>query len=211
MRISELSERSDVPVATVKYYLREQLLHPGAAVTARMADYDETHLERLRLLRVLREVGQVPISRLRAVVEAVESRATAHEVLGEAADALAPTPPPPGPGHDEAREHAERLVAAAGWDVRSTSPDMADLTGVMETYLDLTGTQLPEQVARPYVEAADRLARWEIDNLDAEHGGQALLRQMVLGQVLLGRLLMVLRRLAEESYSNRRFGAVPAD
>ena len=63
MRISELAEVSGVPLATVKYYLREGLLPPGRSVTARLSEYDDEHLRRLRLLRALREVGGVPVSR----------------------------------------------------------------------------------------------------------------------------------------------------
>ena len=34
MRLAELSERSGVPTATIKYYLREGLLPPGRQVNA---------------------------------------------------------------------------------------------------------------------------------------------------------------------------------
>ncbi|MFI8354714.1 MerR family transcriptional regulator [Streptomyces cyaneofuscatus] len=51
MRLAELSERSGVPTATVKYYLREGLLPAGRRVSATQAEYDEGHLRRLRLVR----------------------------------------------------------------------------------------------------------------------------------------------------------------
>ena len=53
MRISELSEASGVPVATLKYYLREGLLPPGESLGATRADYSEDHLRRVRLVRAL--------------------------------------------------------------------------------------------------------------------------------------------------------------
>src|SRR6478672_3001621 len=56
MLVSELAERADVPLATVKYYLREGLLPPGENVGPRGADYGEAHLRRLRVLRALRDV-----------------------------------------------------------------------------------------------------------------------------------------------------------
>ena len=43
MRLAELSERSGVSTATIKYYLREGLLQPGRRVTATQAEYDEEH------------------------------------------------------------------------------------------------------------------------------------------------------------------------
>lgn len=210
MRISELSDRSGVPVATVKYYLREGLLPPGDAISARMTDYGESHLERLRLLRLLREVGGVPIARLKAVTRAVDAGDTFHDVFGAAADALAPSPRHPGPHRDEARAQVDSLLATAQWEVRAASPDREHLAGVLETVQELLGHPLPDEVLAPYVRAADDLARWEIAHLDPALGRAGVLRQMAMGQVLLGQALMALRRLAEESYSNQRFGRVPS-
>lgn len=207
MRISELAERSGVPVPTIKYYLRESILHPGEALSPRLTAYDDTHLRRLELLRVLRDVGQVPVSRLKELVQAVESTAPAHDMFAAAARALAPVPPPPGPARDEARRLAERLVADAGWSgVRPTSVDLDNLAGVFESSLDLVGRMPSPRVLAPYVEAADGLARTELGRLDPGQGRAALMEQMVIGQVLLGHLLAILRRLAEEHYSAQRFG-----
>lgn len=44
MRLAELSERSGVSTATIKYYLREGLLAPGRQINATTAEYDEEHL-----------------------------------------------------------------------------------------------------------------------------------------------------------------------
>jgi len=38
MRISELVERTGVPLATVKFYLRQGMLPPGEAVSATRAE-----------------------------------------------------------------------------------------------------------------------------------------------------------------------------
>jgi hypothetical protein len=62
--VSELAEQADMPVATVKYYLREGLLQPGHVTGPRRAEYDESHVRRLRILRLLREVGGVPVTLL---------------------------------------------------------------------------------------------------------------------------------------------------
>ena len=56
MRISELSSRSGVPVATIKYYLREGLLPAGERTSATQARYGDAHVERLRLVRALVDV-----------------------------------------------------------------------------------------------------------------------------------------------------------
>ncbi|MFD0479411.1 MerR family transcriptional regulator [Nonomuraea thailandensis] len=65
MRISELSARSGVAIPTIKYYLREGMLHQGEQTAATRAEYDETHLRRLRLIRALLDVGGSPWPRSR--------------------------------------------------------------------------------------------------------------------------------------------------
>lgn len=207
MRISELSHRSGLPVATVKYYLREGLLRPGRKESARLAEYDETHLDRLALLRVLREVGQIPVSRLKDVIAAVEdSGLTVHQVFGRAAHATAPAAVPPGPHHDRAASIGDALIAHAGWDnVEADAADRRSLTGVLEVILDLVPAAAVVDGLLPYLEAADAVGRHEIASLDAASDREHLLEAMVVGQVVFGQLLAVLRRLAEQHYSAERF------
>ena len=215
MRISELSDATGVPVPTIKYYLREGLLHPGEKVTARLTEYDDTHRQRLGLLRVLREVGDVPVERLgQLVATAQSSHTTAHEMLAAAAAALAPTPPEPTEHRAEARSVADALIDQAGWsNVHSRSADRDNLAGVLEAIMRFdTHPSDPAEVV-PYLRAADEIARYELWHLRQDTGRQGLLEEMVVGQVVFGRLLGILRRLAEEHYSAVRFGDVadPAD
>src|SRR3954453_18454825 len=91
MRISELSRVSGVPVATIKYYLREGLLPAGIPTSLTSASYDERHVDRLNLIRALVDVGRVPIARVRQVVTALEQPPTSwHDLLGAAHGALPP-------------------------------------------------------------------------------------------------------------------------
>ena len=208
MRISELCSRSGIPPATVKYYLREGLLAPGTPLTPRLADYDETHLRRLRLLRVLREVGEIPITRLRDLVDAVESTESLHRVFAAAADALAPAPPPGGEHRALAQEHADRLIEQAGWQVRPTAADRHNLGAVLETFISIAGHLPEDTVLQRYVDAAETIGATEIESLRQGAHRARLLEQMVIGQVLFGRLLAVLRRLSEEHHSAARFDDV---
>lgn len=95
MRLAELSTRSGVSTATIKYYLREGLLPSGRRVSATQAEYDEKHLQRLRLVRALIQVGRVPIASAREVLTALEDDSLDHNSrLGTAVYAL-PTAPTP--------------------------------------------------------------------------------------------------------------------
>ena len=209
MRISELARAAGLPIATVKYYLREGLLPPGRLRSATQAAYDESHLARLRLLRLLREVGRVPVGRLRELVAATEDPSlSTHEVLLAAARALAPPPPPPGPLRAQARAAAEALIAGAGWTgVAADAPDRENLAAAIEAVM-VAGTHAGGlDTLRPYVEAADAIGRFDVGDLGADQAPAAIMEQMVVGQVVFGELLLTLRRLAEEHYSARRFGA----
>ena len=91
MQVSELVRVTSVPLATVKYYLREGLLPAGVKVSARSSAYDGRHVRRLTLLRVLREVGAIPVSRLRELVEAAEdTRLSVHGMFAPSPTAFTP-------------------------------------------------------------------------------------------------------------------------
>jgi DNA-binding transcriptional MerR regulator len=90
MRISELSSRTGIPLATIKFYLRENLLHQGVRTAATQAQYDESHESRLRLIRALLGPGGLSVAAARSVIRAVEEPpASVHELLGVAAHAVA--------------------------------------------------------------------------------------------------------------------------
>jgi DNA-binding transcriptional MerR regulator len=205
VRVSELAERSGVPIATIKYYLREGLLPPGHATSRTGASYDRGHLARLRVLRILREVGDVPIDRLRAIVVALErDEGDVHDVLCEATDALAPTPVRP--PSEAARQQADDLIAGAGWS--GVRPEAADRVGLASALDVVAATGMDRRgldVLTTYVEVADRLGALDVATLEATTDRAGVLRQMVVGEVVFGRILGSLRRLAEEHHSSRRF------
>jgi DNA-binding transcriptional MerR regulator len=90
MRISELSSRTGIPVATIKFYLRESLLHEGVLTAATQAQYDEGHVARLRLIRALLGPGGLSIAAAHRVIQAIEDPPeSVYELLGIAATAVA--------------------------------------------------------------------------------------------------------------------------
>ena len=202
MRVSELSERSGVPVHTIKYYVREGLLPPGTRVAGRLSEYDDEHLRRLRLLRALREVGGVPVARLLDVVAVVDSSATVHTKMGAAADALAADP---GESDEESRRLADETIARAGWDrVRPEARERLNLAALFHTAAR-HGTRLDAGAVDGYARVADGVARREIEALARAGDDTTVLERMVIGTVVYGELLMLLRRLAEEHHSHHRF------
>jgi DNA-binding transcriptional MerR regulator len=70
LRIGELADKAGVSVATIKFYIREGLLPPPPVKTGRtMGYYDEAYLERLLLIRKLREEHFLPIRAIRLLLE----------------------------------------------------------------------------------------------------------------------------------------------
>ena len=89
MKISDLSAATDVPVATLKYYLREGLLPPGEPLTRTSADYGDAHVERVRLIRALTSVGGLSLATTARVLEVIEEPSTDRvDVMGAAQRAL---------------------------------------------------------------------------------------------------------------------------
>jgi DNA-binding transcriptional MerR regulator len=209
VRISELAEATGVPVATVKYYLREGLMPAGVRVTSRLSEYDEAHVRRLRLLRVLREVGGLSITQLQDLAAALDAPSV-HDMFGVAADALAPPAPASDTLAASSRAMASRVLAGAGWHVRPGSADQRKLASVLQTITDFIGPDA-EAFAAPYVEMADRLGALDISVLPHTEDRAELLEVMVIGQVLFGELFSVLRRLAEEHHSSVRFSTTGPD
>ena len=87
MRLAELSQRADVPRSTIKFYIREGLLAQGAVHAKNQASYGSQHLERLELIRALREVAGLPLEAV-ARVTAQLDRGWKGDPIGEAMRAM---------------------------------------------------------------------------------------------------------------------------
>ncbi|MGN9838186.1 MerR family transcriptional regulator [Nonomuraea sp. H19] len=203
MRISELSAKSGVAIPTIKYYLREGLLRQGEQTAATRAEYDDSHLRRLRLIRALLEVGKLPVASIKQVIEAVEDESLpVHEVLGTAHYALGPTvEPEPGEDWQAARDQVDRLIADLGWNVHPSAPTRDELA---QTVVRMRQLGVPVDLT-PYVEAAQKLvSEVEMDSIPFHGPPEAAVEAMVLGSVLYGKAFDALRRMAQESESARR-------
>ena len=61
LKISELAERAEVPVATVRHYLREGLLPEPVKTSRNMAYYPPEFVERIRTIKRLQEERFMPL------------------------------------------------------------------------------------------------------------------------------------------------------
>ncbi|MFE0808654.1 MerR family transcriptional regulator [Streptomyces sp. NPDC058848] len=212
MRLAELSKRSGVSTATIKYYLREGLLPPGRQINATTAEYDEAHLRRLRLVRALIQVGEVPVATAREVLGHVDDDSLGRTIrLGAALWAL-----PQGPEPDEAdpsviaaRAEVDRLLDMLGWEtareLSSLSPVHRSLVAAVAALRRLDYPWDAELMA-PYGQLMHEVARRDLDFMES-HGSEAEKVEMaVAAAVLFQPVLRALHRLAQEEESARRYG-----
>jgi len=202
MQVSELVRATAVPLATVKYYLREGLLPAARKITARSSEYGEEHVRRLTLLRILRDIGAIPVGRLRELVDAVDNpRLSVHEVFARASDAIASASTPPERADAESQEIVDQLLDDIGWTaVRRDGVDVDNLARVV-TQIRRTGLfGVNAESLAHYATAADAIGRTEIERLPDHDDRAVRLERMVVGTVAYGQVLTILRRLSEEHH-----------
>lgn len=209
MRIGELCQRTGVAIPTIKYYLREGLLHPGAARAANQADYGEDHVRRLRLIRALIDVGGVSIASATEVIDALARDDLApHDLLGTAHHALSPArhPDRDTPAWLAARARADEIVAARGWHTTPGAPALDQLADVLAALIELGVTEMLESLDA-YAATAESLAEVEVTNVVARPDREGMVELVVLGTVLGEALFAALRLLAHEHMSSRQLSA----
>jgi DNA-binding transcriptional MerR regulator len=193
MRISELSRASGVPVPTIKFYLRERLLPAGRTTAPTQADYGEAHLERLRLIRALTDVGKMPLATVRWVLDVVDNAAaTTPEAVGAAHDSL----PPVVPHGDEPPARALRVVEELAWAVDPASSSLWQLEAALAAVEEVGLPLSPSRLAA-YAGAALDVARVDVADVPDEDPQDAV-HYVVVGTVLYEPVLLALRRLAQQ-------------
>jgi DNA-binding transcriptional MerR regulator len=208
MRIAELSRDSGVSVPTIKYYVREGLLEPGELTSPNQAQYGDSHLRRLRLIRALAEVGGLSIAAIRQLLAAATSPAASlHDALGKAQYAITPRYDyqASGASRQAAAEQAAELISRRGWQISPDSPARDLLTSVLAALRDL-GQEDLLNLADAYAAPAEQIAAADLAAILARPTLDSQLEGLIIGTVLGDTLIASLRRLAEEDTSARTVG-----
>lgn len=77
LKISELAEAAEVPVATIKHYLREGLLPEPVKTSRNMAWYKPESVERVGLIKRLQNERFLPLDAIRSLLDEDPKRAQA--------------------------------------------------------------------------------------------------------------------------------------
>jgi DNA-binding transcriptional MerR regulator len=202
VRIAELSQHSGVPVPTIKYYAREGLLPPGRLTSPNQAQYDDSHLRRLKLIRALVDIGGLSIAATKDVLASIDAPGkTLHDTLGKAQYATTRRRT----GHlgdvalSSAVQRVDELIASRAWEVKTTSPArqlLAEAVSALDQLEDGDLIALDD-----YADAAERLATAEVNAILRRPDLDSMLEGVIVGNVLGDTVLAALRRLAQENAS----------
>ncbi|KSU52268.1 MerR family transcriptional regulator [Microbacterium enclense] len=200
MRISELSAASGVPVATIKYYLREKLLPEGARTSPTQASYGVAHVQRLGVIRALVDAG-VGIAGVRKVIGVLEEPPeNPYDLLGAANAAVTPAV-----SADIDLTAALALLERMGGDVEKCFPDQIAAVAQALAALDRAAFTVPDRVMDAYLTHLSAIAEEELA-ATPETSIEDAVRYVVLGTALVEPLILALRRVAEQVAASRRFG-----
>ncbi|MEQ7123763.1 MerR family transcriptional regulator [Actinopolymorpha sp. B11F2] len=205
--MAELSRMTGVPVPTIKYYLRERLLPAGELSPPNQAQYDETHVRRLALIRSLIDVGGLSVADVRNVLNVIDAPGTSmHDALGATMYALTPARSGDDSGEDHAQAEAaiNALIARRGWQLSLRSPSRSVAAEVLARLAGL-GQHEVVRGLDSYAAAAELIAEADLAVVAAVEGRDARAETALVGTVLGDVLIAALRRLAQEHMSAKQF------
>ena len=205
MRISELARESGIPVATIKYYIRQGLLPAGAPVNARQCDYSSRHLDRLRLIRGLLHVLGASIEQVREVVAVIDGPAREPwEEVKFATEAI------PSPHRHEEPEHgrAREVLEEFGLPHAPEHPAVRQLDAAL-FFAEEIGMPMSREQLAVYVRAARRTARADVERISWEPDEESVERA-VLGTAVYEPVLLALRRIAHRELGIAHYGQLDA-
>jgi DNA-binding transcriptional MerR regulator len=205
VRISELSRASDVPIATIKFYVREGLLPPGELSHPNQASYSGEHVRRLRLIRALTEVGGLSVSSAREVIAAIDSDLPVANVFEIAQHTVSSILEKRATDPDELGR-IDRLLS--GWNYSPDNPGRLAAARVISTF-EAAGQSDDRGWYVRYAAAALLAAEADIDELQTRPDRLAQAETVVVGTVLGDALFAAFRRLAQEHITSLRFGGGP--
>jgi DNA-binding transcriptional MerR regulator len=201
MWMSELSERSGVSVATIKYYLREGLLPPGEATGRTRARYDQHHVDRLRLIRALVDIAGMSHDRVRHVLAAVDDSGTSLDAaIGSAHTQLSPEPTTE--PSERSRARVASLIRRKRWHGEPDGRHARALAAALDA-MDDAGQPLSDKTLAVYVKAVSDIAWADLETMRGltREGATA---HAVIGTLLTEPVLVYLRRMAHEDRARRR-------
>ena len=209
LKISDLSRLSGVPIATLKFYVREGLIAPARKSGRTMAWYDPSTVDRIRCIRELQDRQFLPLDEIKKTLDEVAAAEDDHAITEAIASVVLRR------GGRRSRRREDLLAGGAApaeleWLQRAglAVPDSdgayrGDDLALLSTLgharrSGLTAEMLPFDILRDYVTALEKLVEVELRMFRRGVIGRAKPAQVsALTQVaaeLSERLVVLLRR-----------------
>ncbi|SEF85776.1 MerR HTH family regulatory protein [Thermomonospora echinospora] len=209
MTLAELSAVTGVPIPTIEKYLRHGLLPPGEPdCGAAPARYGAAHVDRLRLVRAMLEVGGLSIDEAHAVLRHLDAGdRSMHTILGMVTGGCVP---PAADGGDQPWQDADqevaRLVTGRHWRVGPGSPAWRLLAQTIVVCRWLGQDDLLTRLA-DYAHTAEQMAATDLTLVAARAERDSVVEGALVWTVLGEMLIAAIRRMALEDASARLFAA----
>ncbi|HEX6366704.1 MAG TPA: MerR family transcriptional regulator [Agromyces sp.] len=202
MRISALADEAGLPVATVKFYLREGLLHPGVATSATQATYDASHLRRLRVIRALTGPVGLTVQQTRAILGLIDHPGDdLYATLGRAVGSLPPATSPASDDDPDPYPRARAALAALGQVYDPNFAAVAQLEAALEA-VEAAGMPISDDRLLEYGRHVRDIAAYDLERMPPDPN--SAVEYTVLGTALYEPVLLALRRLAHQDIAARR-------
>lgn len=194
MKLSELAARTRTSTATLKFWIREGILPPGELRNQTTAVYGEGHVERIALVRTLREEFDLPIARIRALVVRIDDPGVSLLEIMEECQLIA-TGLRAGDAGQDAR--VPRLLADVGWpDATSVARDA--LSAALRD-AEAVGVTFGRETLARYARMLAEFAREDIASIRTDGTRDAVARALLQGAAAQTRVLVALNQLAHTS------------
>ena len=203
MQLKELSDRTGVSPASIKFYLREGLLPQGRSVHATRAEYSEHHVSRLELIQALRRVVGLNVAQIGSLLRMADDGVPRLELLAAVQRTVLGL-------DDVGTEHGDLRTPAGDAVLRFRNwPDVpSDARNSLNAHLALMeslGVPVTDDLLNAYSQAVDSIAAVNISATTAPEDVNQLIMTAAVGMHLHGQLVLKLLALAHASHAIRRY------
>lgn len=200
VQLKELSRRSGISSASIKFYLREDLLPAGESRHPTLAEYADSHLVRLELITALRNVVGLSISQIKTLVGAIDDPEVDFlDLLGRTQSLVL--------GYDlsETREHPLTSALINGRDWPDVASDARNGLNAHLARMEALGITVSRDIAECYAEAVDRVAQQDVGFVTEGGSRDRAVLTVAVGVHQYSKLLVRMLALAQTSVSIRKY------
>ncbi|UNK70573.1 MerR family transcriptional regulator [Microbacterium sp. H1-D42] len=215
MKLSELADQSATSTTTLKHWIRVGILPPGELKNTTTAIYDQRHVDRAKLILVLRDVYEASTTAIRALTDLIDTEGTTTLDVMNACQTFAlgtPEDLASDPSYVEFSERTHELMRRRDW---RGYPGAAErgLTHALAQAAEV-GLDYDVETLMEYADALEPMAGRNVAALGPTGSPDEVARRMLLAVNARARQLVAVSSLAHAAASVRSAierGVAPPD